>query len=81
MRSQEPESNTNQQGSEDAEWLSSPSIGQVASDEDTANEPRKGDGTDATELLICQPGPTAKVHPVKNTGMRFTPIARQTIPA
>jgi len=55
--------NTNQQGSEDAEWLSSPSIGQGASEEDTANESRKRDGTDATELLIRQPGPPTKVHP------------------
>src|SRR5712692_1595073 len=27
------------------------------------NQPGKGDGTDATELLISQPGPPAKIHP------------------
>src|ERR1700751_3771059 len=60
---QEYKANTDQQTSEDTEQLASPPIGQRASEEDAPNETGKGEGADATELLIRQPGLPAKIHP------------------
>jgi hypothetical protein len=59
---QEHKSNTDQQSSGDTEQLASSSIGQRASEEDAPNEPGKGEGADATKLLIRQHGLPAKIH-------------------
>ncbi len=59
---QEAKTNADQQRTQDAEWLVSPSIGQGSGKKDAANESRKGDCTDAAELFICQACSPAKIH-------------------
>ncbi|HEX4920500.1 MAG TPA: hypothetical protein VFV92_07145, partial [Candidatus Bathyarchaeia archaeon] len=80
---QEHKSNTDQQSAEDTEQLASPSIGQRASEEDAPNEPGKGRAlmrpSCSSVSTAFPPRSTRTVF--KKIGMRFTAIARQTIPA